>query len=842
MVRPLGTLQRRPLTRSQVPEWKKAYIDYRGLKESIAAAVRDEQAPSAPNASPPQKSKLQHFKQARVPSVDSSTSWSSGSEPYADKELSSDFLSHACQSRPPELIHVHLPRHPVSEPKDEPVATEGSRLPPNLTIQTAITPTRTPSHQTPLTPGRFLTGARRTGQAHGSNEANPSYVARTPATPSRLTNNIWKAGVSLYRAASRASTPARTSVAPDSLDTLLDRLSPPRRDIVRKLDRELEKIEQFYVQRSREIGAHAVKLRRQTDILSIHRDLHRIKKLHDHSREWLHVMDVLSRLILRPMHSTRPVPSDVESGFDKSRDIQTQDESQAMSMHSSVVSRSLGDYKRAQRKLKPMLREHHRVLEAVNNYRILNLMGFRKVLETLDRTTKAPLRLQEVYMRDRIEPCSFARGLAVQHMLKDIEAQFSTCFFEGNYKAALADLRQRSSQSGHYLTLFSTGALLGSSIPAIALGVYQSFQPHIRTGIPGWDALLLIWGVFFVPVLLLLLIGTNLLVWAHLRINYVFIFELDPQHIQDHRKYFELPALLLATLSYSFCLSFLRPGIVGVSPQAWPLAWLLFAFAMTFNPLPLLNRSSRLWFARNLARLIKSGWSKVRFTEFWLSAQLASLAFTLGNIYFVACSYHVGFDHDPMSACSRSSAWAAPAVLAALPLMIRFVQCMRRQVDTGKTRHLLNAAKYSVGVAHYGMYYWWRSGQNKYGTSFGLYCLTGTLFAIGSCAWEFIIDWSVLRPHARHPLLRDDVFYPLPVYYFALFSNIVARFAWVCYIPSGGLNFALRTWLVAVVEVLRRWQWNLFRLESEHLGNMDSYRIMRELPMFYAPDEVMRAM
>lgn len=33
-----------------------------------------------------------------------------------------------------------------------------------------------------------------------------------------------------------------------------------------------------------------------------------------------------------------------------------------------------------------------------------------------------------------------------------------------------------------------------------------------------------IYAVFFVPTLFTLLVGTNLLVWSHSRINYVFIF------------------------------------------------------------------------------------------------------------------------------------------------------------------------------------------------------------------------------------------------------------------------------------------------------------------------------
>lgn len=68
-------------------------------------------------------------------------------------------------------------------------------------------------------------------------------------------------------------------------------------------------------------------------------------------------------------------------------------------------------------------------------------------------------------------------------------------------------------------------------------------------------------------------------------------------------------------------------------------------------------------------------------------------------------------------------------------------------------------------------------------------------------------------------------------------------------------------WIAAIFEVLRRSQWNICtpvlifptfylladqgpvrsrpdRLENEHLGNMDQYRITREVPLPYSFDEL----
>ena len=77
---------------------------------------------------------------------------------------------------------------------------------------------------------------------------------------------------------------------------------------------------------------------------------------------------------------------------------------------------------------------------------------------------------------------------------------------------------------------------------------------------------------------------------------------------------------------------------------------------------------------------------------------------------------------------------------------------------------------------------------------------------------------------------------------------------WVIYIPQRGPNTFVRSFIVGFLEMLRRWQWNFCkllrylllvgaicidititdRLENEHLGNMDQYRVTREVPLPYA--------
>ncbi|KAH9973864.1 EXS family-domain-containing protein [Lactifluus volemus] len=137
-------------------------------------------------------------------------------------------------------------------------------------------------------------------------------------------------------------------------------------------------------------------------------------------------------------------------------------------------------------------------------------------------------------------------------------------------------------------------------------------------------------------------------------------------------------------------------------------------------------------------------------------------------------------------------------------------------------------------------YYVWRHQGAGRGTSFVFFCLLGIIYSIYASSWDLLMDWSLLRPHARFKFLRQELLYSnsIPFYYLAIITNVLIRFIWMIYIPKRGPSLALRTWIVALLEILRRCQWNVYRLENEQIGNMDQYRITREVPLPYSLDDV----
>jgi len=273
-----------------------------------------------------------------------------------------------------------------------------------------------------------------------------------------------------------------------------------------------------------------------------------------------------------------------------------------------------------------------------------------------------------------------------------------------------------------------------------------------------------------------------------------------------------------------------------MSPTSWPLVWFCFTFLLMVNPLPVMSKPSRWWLIKNVAKLLVSGTRRVEFTDFWMGDQFTSLVFTLSNIPFVVCAYTGRFDNSLTRCSSSSSLWPLQLVLGTLPLLIRLVQSVKRYADSKMRTHLINGGKYGVGIISYLFYFYWRhQGSGIRGASFGLYFTFMTASSLYGLAWDFLMDWSVFQRHTQYPLLRSNLVYAnIPVYYIAIISNILLRFTWLFYIPQCGPNKTIKTFIVGMLEMLRRWQWNFYRLENEHLGNVDQYRVTREIPLPYS--------
>ncbi|OCB90034.1 EXS family protein/ERD1/XPR1/SYG1 family protein [Sanghuangporus baumii] len=826
----------RYLQDTQTPEWKKAYIDYRGLKKLITA-IKNAQENEELDSSPEDLVSTRPSLSVEGRRSTSSQASASGFARYGSTGYTPPLRSVEAEfSIPPvELPDSSIPHRSNG---DIPFPTSSSHLAP------PDTPYRKPRlNRSNTDVATSISQVRRSRSTMFSSQPPMSEPAEQPAptaSPAGFLANL------RHRHTSRSQRTENLSgriALP--LSVILQTLRPIERKFIDKLDKELEKVEDFYLARGRDALLRASALKQQLRELEDHRKL--FYEARAAETTWKSIL--VPRQVAHRLPEIQ-FPNAVRgSKLDPAKDaaaVQTlsspQDNSKgSRSRSSSPINTRTGfgrirldpdEYKNAKKNLKKAILEYYRGLELLNNYRVLNLTGFRKALKKFEKTVKVPY-IQQAYMQEKVESSAFASGATIEDLLKDVEESYAQYFEHGDTKKARERLRATASQKRHHFSTFRSGLYLGLAIPALADGIYRSFQPGVRENLP-WDALLYVYATFLVPVSFALLVGINIWVWTRSRINYQFIFELDVRTQLDSREYFELPAFLLSTLIYAFWLSFAQIGVSNVAPTTWPIAWLAFTLLVLLDPLPIFFPESRWWLVRKTGKLLLSGTQPVEFTDFWLGDQFCSLIFTLSNLYFVGCVYGERWE-DSFIKCSVSIHWGVPFAVGILPLVARAVQSVKRYADSHLYTHLINAGKYSSSILYYVFYYLWRHNNRARDYTLALFCVFGTFASIYTSAWDILMDWSFFKRPAQHPFLRKELVYQSNywVYYFAIVSNIIIRFQWILYIPVANDGFQLRTFIVAMLEMLRRFQWNFFRLENEHIGNTDQYRVTREVPLPY---------
>ncbi|WFD07701.1 Xenotropic and polytropic retrovirus receptor 1 [Malassezia vespertilionis] len=493
------------------------------------------------------------------------------------------------------------------------------------------------------------------------------------------------------------------------------------------------------------------------------------------------------------------------------------------------------NYKVAKRKLRAALIENHRGLEILNNYRILNRTGFIKILKKFDKTLG--VTILQPYYTQRVMNTPLVFSDVIPKMLDAVVELYASYFAHGDKKRARQALYLHSAASQDTLdkrkldgrVAFVTGVFLGVSLCAIIEGLRAAMDPRTQELLPVWPNLLQLYGAEFIPTLFALLFGFNLIGWRSARINALFIFEWDAGNALSPLQYFQFPAFFLMLLSIFFWISFSNPTASAITATSWPLIWLVIVLVLLLNPLPIMHLSGRLWFMYSMLRVLSGGiFSRVEFRDFFLGDELNSVLYSISNLYLMGCEYNRHFSVP--DTCSTTKSYWVP-VLGSIPPFLRLLQCFRRYRDSDYAVriHLLNAGKYASSILNAFFFFKYRHNGMTGVENKALWITFATINALSTSSWDLTMDWNLLRPNAKYPLLRSDLAYAdiWPVYYFAMITNVMIRFVWVIFLFGGPASIPLRSFIAALLEMLRRWQWNFIRLENEHLGNADSFKIIR---------------
>ncbi|GAA5899437.1 hypothetical protein JCM6882_009116 [Rhodosporidiobolus microsporus] len=844
----------RYLNSHAIDEWRRAYINYRQLKKQIGRAEEElmrldeeEEEGGGTNGGQEERRRQDSSRSTAAaprqgPAHDERREADRDLERGRDQDDEADDEGAEEQHRDHDARHGSRPATPLSPVSSHHVENSPLASPGIFHLSHA-----SPDHsdETGTTSRPLVRPTSRTSSRHA---VSVPHVPRPPP-PGRGTsqrketlkgpNRRWRQGLSPTM----------------ELEEIHKEIPPQCRKFFTLLDRELERVSGFYADREGE----AVK--RYEDLSAQWRELARHKKEYQAHRggdcrtpgfvsgllpKHAHVPDVPGSQLVRRTFAQRRRPKGAGEGTPRrlSDDADGQQEGREERREEEDAKRTVylhgrpEEYANARSKLKLATFEYYRSLGMLKSYRVLNRTGFAKALKKYEKATAIPCATKYT---QKVESANFVASDKLEDLIRETENAFAEVFERGDRKKALERLRDFGQKKRHHFTSWRAGMMMGAGLVFMVEGLVQSFKVSTRREIPQWEALLQLFGACFLPMFFSLGFFLNLSAWTYARINYVLIFELDVRNRMDYHQFIELPALLYFILSLFFWAAFNNFWPGHIEPTAYPLAWLVITVAIMFNPLPVLYPSARWWMLRSFTRMIMSGLVAVEFRDFFLGDEMNSLYYSVYNLGFLYCTYSKEWPSNVFSVCSTNKTWTT-AILSALPPFWRLGQSVRRYLDSdGLTLHLLNAGKYTGSIAYFFCYYNWRihkSNGEEETWMFALFIVFASINSIYTSSWDILMDWSLGHRDVKskkHYFLRQELgfFKDAPwLYYIFCIVNVLLRFSWVLYLaPEPAVP--VQGYIIALLEAGRRLMWNTFRVEAEHIGNRDGFRVTRDVALPY---------
>ncbi|KAJ2805297.1 Xenotropic and polytropic retrovirus receptor 1 [Coemansia guatemalensis] len=487
----------------------------------------------------------------------------------------------------------------------------------------------------------------------------------------------------------------------------------------------------------------------------------------------------------------------------------------------------------AHTKIKRAVLELYRGIDLLKNYRILCYTAFVKALKKYQKTAKWCAGTD--YYLNRVDTCYIATSDHLNSMAFDLENMFVAKFAGGSRSKGMSRLRVNAANatSGHQGSIFRSGVLLGLSGPMIARAIYEANLLSNEERVPYHRQLLQIYGSIFLVLLFLLLFSLNILAWTRAHINYRFIFEIDPRDYLNAWQFLELSSLFFFVASVVFWANF----ALHIDHNSYICVYVLLGvlLGLFFLPIKAVYWTSRWWLIRSLGRVLFSGLFRVEFRDFFLGDELCSLTYTFSMALMLGCA---GANHwtDLNETCDTTHWWPNAALLT-MPNVFRLLQCIRRFYDSGDAfPHLANGAKYSSTIITI-----WLATTNQIvgGNVWKPIWVTSAI--INSCftsLWDLLMDWGLFEERSKHRFLRSELkFDRVFVYYVSMVLDVTLRFVWIMQISPTFFSFghdvhrSTISFIAALLEVVRRFVWNFFRVENEHISNCGDFRATTDIPL-----------
>jgi len=509
--------------------------------------------------------------------------------------------------------------------------------------------------------------------------------------------------------------------------------------------------------------------------------------------------------------------------------------------------------------LTKVFQEHYRSLNLLLNYRVLNYTAAVKSVKKYQKNVPdAPIGILQEYIT-HLKKQYFYSSPILQALIVQVEYVFTNDIFKGDRKKAMNNLReQEKTRRDSKNEVFRMGLSFGVAIALTLYAIYYYFMEYpgyrYKKTRPSYSS-----SVFFgyrltlLPIIMGLLGTLNMKIWNHVRINYVFIFQLNPrEHLypaQIAEMLFWLYNMTMFSLiGYMWSVVMEYRNIINFKGLAYIYPIINGGLIIVFWCLPVkwFYGKARFWLIHTLGRIAIAPFCAVKFKDFFIADQLTSLSNVLFEIQFVVCVYPVINSEGGKGFCDKYQGLGIP-ILNVLPMWSRFAQCLRRFRDSRWKQwnpHMINAGKYffSILVAimafvdravfHYTSPMLWNPAK-------GFWFALAIISSLYSLLWDLIMDWGLMQ--SKYYMLRKDLLYPKWVYYSSMIADTLMRFFWVVpFLVKAYAAHATDPWLpflFILVELVRRGMWNVIRLENEHLNNCGQFRAVTDVPLPFEVQE-----
>ncbi|CAF1035087.1 unnamed protein product [Adineta ricciae] len=506
--------------------------------------------------------------------------------------------------------------------------------------------------------------------------------------------------------------------------------------------------------------------------------------------------------------------------------------------------------------LKLAFSEYYLMLILLQKYQLLNFTGFVKILKKHDKlfqTTRG-----EQFRKSHIETAAFYTATKVTELIRDVEKIYTSELESGDRTRAMKRLRVppleeiQSSSVTFRLGIFI--GILGVLIPLLIILIII-LRKSQSGAVVRWRDGFHLYRSSFLIILQVILTGINIYGWTSSGVNHILIFEIDPRNHLTYQQLLEIGTCLCVLWSFSFIV-FVITSYLDYYPFVHPLIFVIFLLVFFFNPFPILYYSARCWLMKTLVLVFTAAFHPIRFADNWLCNQLTSLELAFYDCEYYFCFYFSNSDWWKTNLiasslpsgifCTGWTKFLLQAFLLAIPSSLRFTQCIRRYYDTkAKYPHLLNAGKYAMGFTVAITNSLRRASMSlseTYSTNpktnpfIYLWIITALINSTYKLIWDVKMDWGLFHKNAgENRFLRDHIIYSSKnYYYYGIVQDLFLRYSWTINIfiqfHTEAAEYAdVIGFVFGLLELIRRFSWNFFRLENEHLNNCGRYRAIRDI-------------